>query len=131
MIGSIIVHKIPSQYLILALRRFRFPNVILVPLAVTIRYIPSLKIEYGSIKDAIKLRNIPKSKQIESIIVSLIMGASKTADELSAAAVTRGIENPCSKTSVFEMKMSFIDIATLALGLILIGLSIYSRGAIL
>ncbi len=131
MIGSIVINKIPSQYLILAFRKFHVPNVILIPFAVTIRYIPSLKMEYSNIKDAMKLRNIPKMKQVESVIVSLVMSAAKTADELSAAAVTRGIENPCHKTSVFEMKLTALDITILTVSTLLMALSICSRGGTL
>ncbi len=131
MIGSLIINKIPSQYLILALRKFKLPNFILIPLSVTIRYIPSLKQEYSCVKDSIKLRNIPKSKQIESIMVSLIINATRTADELSAAAVTRGIENPCKKTSVFDMNMQISDTIIISIALTLVLLSILSRGTIL
>ena len=47
-----------------------------------------------------------------------------TAEELSAAAVTRGIENPAPKTSMIEMKFGVQDFLCLTAGLIFCVISI-------
>ena len=44
------------------------------------------------------------------------VSATTTAEELSAAAVTRGIENPAPKTSMIEMKFGVQDFVCLAIG---------------
>lgn len=109
MLGTIIVKKIPTHYLILGLRRFHLPMQVLIPLSVTVRYIPSIKIESSLSYDAMKLRCIGKMERLECILTSLIMNAISITNELSAAAVTRGIENPCKKTSILEMKFGILD----------------------
>ena len=38
-----------------------------------------------------------------------MISATETAEELSAAAVTRGIENPAEKTSVIRLHMRALD----------------------
>ena len=43
-----------------------------------------------------------------------MVSATETAEELSAAAVTRGIENPTQKTSVIKLHMGVLDWAALA-----------------
>lgn len=131
MIGTIIVKKIPSQYLILALRKFHFPQAIVIPLAVTIRYIPSIKEEFIHIRDAMKLREIHGFKKVECTIVPLIISATNTADELSAAAVTRGVENPCKKTSIFSMTFKPIDYITLTVTVSFAVLSLMTKVGIL
>lgn len=52
--------------------------------------------EYSNIKDAMKLRNIPKMKQVESVIVSLVMSAAKTADENYSMGTKNFSEKGCA-----------------------------------
>ena len=42
--------------------------------------------------------------KLEGIMVPLMVSATGTAEELSAAAVTRGIEDPAPKTSLVELR---------------------------
>ena len=49
--------------------------------------------------------------------------ATETAEELSAAAVTRGIEDPAPKTSAVFLRLSPVDLAGMAAGLVLLALS--------
>lgn len=46
---------------------------------------------------------------IECIYVPLMMSASKTADELTVASVTRGIENPSPRTSIVQIGFGVWD----------------------
>lgn len=126
MVGTIILKKIKMQYLILALRKFHFPQSIIIPLSVTIRYIPSIREEHGHIRDAMKLRNIRGLKRIEYTIVPIMISATNTSDELSAAAVTRGIENPGEKTSIVNMKFNFLDYISITITICFSILSILS-----
>lgn len=54
--------------------------------------------------------------KIECLLVPTMISATTTAEELSAAAVTRGIENPAPKTSMIEMKFGVQDFVCLAIG---------------
>ena len=47
---------------------------------------------------------------IECIYVPLMMAASKTADELTVASVTRGIENPTQRTSYVRIGFGIADL---------------------
>ena len=76
------------------------------------------------IRDAMKLRNIHGVQKIECLLVPIMISATTTAEELSAAAVTRGIENPAPKTSMIEMKFGVQDFLCLAAGLIFCVISI-------
>jgi energy-coupling factor transport system permease protein len=128
MIGTIIIKKIKMQYLILALRKFRFPQAIIIPLSVTIRYIPSIREEYHNIRNAMRLRNIRGLKRIEYTIVPIMISATNTSDELSAAAVTRGIENPSVKTSIVNMEFKLLDYISIIVTVCFVILAILSRG---
>ena len=65
-----------------------------------------------------KLRNIHGTQKIECLLVPIMISATTTAEELSAAAVTRGIENPAPKTSMIVMKFGMQDFLCLALGIV-------------
>ena len=46
---------------------------------------------------------------VECIYVPLMMAASKAADELSIASITRGIENPKPRTCLVQIRMGPAD----------------------
>ena len=116
-VGTLILQKTPVRELIVALRKWHIPQGLIIPLSVTIRYFPALKEETGHIRDAMKLREIHGIQKIECLLVPVMISATATAEELSAAAVTRGIENPAPKTSMVEMKFTRQDFLTLAVGI--------------
>ncbi len=76
---------------------------VIVPIAVAVRYIPTLKEEWLHIWDAMRMRNVTAGIQnpfkwliakMECYLVPLFVSSLQSSDELAAAAVTRGIENP-------------------------------------
>jgi energy-coupling factor transport system permease protein len=115
-VGALIVKKTSIRELMLALRKWRVPQSLIIPLSVTLRYFPALKEESGYIRDAMKLRNIHGARKIECMVVPIMISATTTAEELSAAAVTRGIENPSPKTSLIDMRFGIQDILCLFFG---------------
>ena len=56
-------------------------------------------------------------------VMPLMVSATETAEELSAAAVTRGIENPARKTSAVSLRLSPLDVLGMLAGLALLVLS--------
>lgn len=68
-----------------------------------------LKEEFVHINAAMKLQNISWASRLECTVVPLIMSAVNTSDEIAAAAVARGIENPGKKTSEITLHMGISD----------------------
>lgn len=102
-----------------AMNRSRISQKIVVPIAVMLRYIPTVREDWRFIKDAMKMRDVSPSLKsfvthpgmtIECIYVPLMMMASKASDELTAASVTRGIENPKTRTSLIQIGFGLGDI---------------------
>ncbi len=114
MVGALAIRSTTVHRFTTALQSWHIPQTFLIPLSITIRYFPMLKSEAGHIRDAMKLKEIPPSQRIECFTVPLIMSATMTADELSAAAVTRGIENPIASTSTERLRMHIDDWLCLA-----------------
>lgn len=123
-VGTLILQKTPVRELMVALRKCHIPQSLIISLSVTIRYFPALKEEVGYIRDAMKLRNIHGIEKIECLLVPIMISATTTAEELSAAAVTRGIENPAHKTSMIVMKFGGQDLLCLAFGIMFCFISI-------
>ena len=76
----------------------------------------------GRIYDAMKLRGIALSWKnvftrplllLEAMVVPIVMRSASIADELSASAVTRGIDNPDQRTSFVQLKVTPKDIIVL------------------
>ena len=120
MIGTLIVKTTPVKHIICAFKKWGFPQQIIIPLFVTMRYFPAIKEEIMHIRDAMKLRKLSGIKKIEYYLVPLMISATNTAEELSAAAVTRGIENPVKKTSIIDIRLRSRDYLCLVIGLIFI-----------
>ena len=108
-IGSMILQTTSVREMTAALRLWHVPQSLIIPLSVTIRYFPAIKEEIGYIRDAMKFRDIHGLQKLEYYIVPIMISATNTAEELSAAAVTRGIENPNKKTSIVTMKFKIQD----------------------
>ena len=73
-----------------------------------------------TIRDAMKLRNIRGLSRLECTVMPLMVSATETAEELSAAAVTRGIENPARKTSAVSLRLMPADLTGMLLVLALL-----------
>lgn len=123
-VGTLILQKTPVRELMVTLRKCHIPQGLIIPLSVTIRYFPALKEEVGYIRDAMKLRSIHGMQKMECLLVPIMISATTTAEELSAAAVTRGIENPAHKTSMLVMKFGVQDYLCLAFGVMFCMISI-------
>lgn len=116
MAGVLLIKTNTMHRLILAMRKLHFPQSLIIPIAVAVRYFPALKEEFLHIREAMKLRRVSWIQRIEGCIVPLTLSASNTAEELSQAAVTRGIENPGPKTSAEKLQLRVSDWIVMAIG---------------
>ena len=116
MTGSLMLKCTPLRYFIVGLRQLRVPQRLIVAVSVTLRY-------FRYIRDAMKLRDVRGLARLEGTVIPLMVSATETAEELSAAAVTRGIEDPAPKTSAVFLRLSPVDLAGMAAGLVLLALS--------
>lgn len=107
--GLLILRTSSMSRIIAAMRALHLPQGFIIAMSTTFRYFPAIKEEFIHIRAAMKLQNIPLSSRLECRVVPLMMSAVNTSDEIAAAAVARGIENPCKKTSVIKIHMVVSD----------------------
>lgn len=117
-LGSILVLSVQVSEFMAALGKLRIPKTILIPLTIMLRYLPAVGEDRRQIKKALQMRDITPgivsfikhpARTVECIYVPLLMSGSRRAEELSAAAVTRGIENPKSRTSIHDVRFRLTD----------------------
>ncbi len=132
MLGGILVSTTRVNEFMAAMNRIRMPKSVVIPLTVMLRYFPMVGEDWRHIRDAMKMRGVSPSpagllahpgRTVECIYVPLMMSASKIADELSAAAVTRGIENPKPRTCLQQIRFYPTDAVCAFFFAVLLGLS--------
>lgn len=119
-LAGIMISTTKTGEFMAALYRIHMPKSVVIPFAVMLRYLPVVREDWHYIKDAMRMRDIAPSVKniflhpvmtVECLYVPLMTAASNTADELSIASVTRGIENPGPRTSLVEIRFSAKDVA--------------------
>ena len=137
MLGYYIVMSTKTSEFIAAMVKWKIPNAFIIPTAVAFRFIPTLKEEHNSIKIAMKMRGIHFKNTrawknpglyLEYVTIPLIMSIAKIGDELSAAAISRGLGGLRKRTSVVKVRFTIYDALILCISITLIGLFLYRRG---
>lgn len=119
MLGGILVSTTRVNEFMAAMNRIHMPKAMIIPMTVMIRYFPMVHEDYCYINDAMCMRDVGPTftsllthpiRTVECIYVPMMMSALKVADELSAAAVTRGLENPKPRTCIAEIHFQITDV---------------------
>ncbi len=97
-----------------AMQKLRVPDGIGISLAVVMRFFPTIKEEYASIRDAMRMRALTFGRgnivrMVEYRMIPLLFSCVNIGDELSAAALTRGLGGKVKRTSVVELRFGVMD----------------------
>ena len=101
-----------------AMERMHITEKIVIPMSVIFRFFPTISEEYQAIRDAMKMRNIRFGGKnpflmVEYRLVPLMVSVVKIGDELSAAALTRGLGAPVRRTNVCQIGFHFQDVVAI------------------
>ena len=107
-LGKWIFTKTEVSEFVAVMWKLRLPQTAIIPLSVVFRYFPTIKEEWASIRAAMKMRGIHVS--LEHIMVPLLMSAVNVSEELSAAALCRGLDSPEPHTSLVQVRFRFSDV---------------------
>ena len=140
MLAGIVLSTTKVNEFLSAMNRIHAPKKLVIPLAVMLRYIPTIQEDWRYIKDAMRMRDISPSfwgflahpgMTVECIYVPLMMTASKAADELSIASVTRGIENPQPRTCLVQIKCRAADWVIMTAAVVFLIFELCVRGGVI
>ena len=124
MLAGLVISTTKVGEFLSAMARLHIPKKLTIPIAVMLRYLPTIREDWRFIKDAMRLRDVSPTlwgflkapaMTVNCIYVPLLTAASKAADELSIASVTRGIENPKPRTCLINIWMQAADFLVLVL----------------
>ena len=96
------------------MQKMHIPDGIAVSLAVVMRFFPTIKEEYSSINDAMRMRGVMLGggnvlRMFEFRMIPLLFSCVNIGEELSAAAITRGLGGDVKRSSIIELKLGFVD----------------------
>jgi energy-coupling factor transport system permease protein len=78
------------------------------------RFFPTIKEEYSSINDAMRMRGVMFGggnvlKMFEFRMIPLLFSCVNIGEELSAAAITRGLGGETKRSSIVELRLGVFD----------------------
>ena len=118
MFGYYIIKSTKPNEFISAMNLWHVPEVFIIPVSVVFRFVPTLAEENKSISNAMRMREIrfgtKKSLKNPSMIleyrlVPLMMSVAKIGEELSAAALSRGLGRLKKRTCMVELRFGIWD----------------------
>ena len=132
MVGAFLVASTSVSDFLAAMKRMRVSEKILIPLSVIFRFLPTIGEENAAIRDAMRMRGIRfggkhPGRMLEYRLVPLMISIVKIGDELSAAALTRGLGAPGRRTDLCEIGFHWQDVLLILLCLAAFAVTLGSR----
>lgn len=121
---------------IAAMNKWNVSEKFIIPISVVLRFIPTIKEESASIKMAMKMREIEFGSKrslknpalfFEYRVVPLLISIAKIGEELSAAALTRGLGVDKKRTTVAVISFGKYDLIMLVWAITMTIIGVYRR----
>jgi energy-coupling factor transport system permease protein len=128
MLGYYIIKSTKVSEFVTAMHRWHISEKLIIPITVVFRFIPTIQEESRYIADAMKMRQIQFGTKkffknptsiLEYKIIPLMISIVKIGEELSAAALTRGLGSPNKRTNISIIGFGFYDILILIIAIFL------------
>lgn len=130
--SSYLVNSTTVSEFMAAMERLHLPQKLTIPLSVMFRFFPTVTEEYGAIGDAMRMRGIrfgggKPMKMLEYRMVPLMVSCVKIGDELSAAALTRGLGAPGKRTNICKIGFAAPDVIAMIVCAVSIAVLLYEK----
>ena len=131
MVGSLILQTTTVGTFMASMERIHLPKTVMIPIAVILRFFPAVKEEWISITRAMKLRGIGLSfgnvvchplKTTEYVLVPLLSSSVTIGDELSAAAISRGLGMKQKRSTIYQVNFGVMDYFLLVMAIVFFSL---------
>lgn len=132
MMGAFFISSTAVSDFIAAMKQMHITDKIVIPLSVIFRFFPTIGEENAAINDAMRMRGIRfggrhPEKILEYRLIPLMISVVKIGDELSAAALTRGLGAPVRRTDICNIGFHAQDVVMIVLCAAAFVLTIGSR----
>lgn len=114
MMGSYVIKTTKVSEFKAAMEKIHLPDELTIPMCVMFRFFPTVKEEWCSIRNAMKMRGIGLGHRridrvLEYRIVPMISCSARIGEELSAAALTRGLGKEKKRTNICQIGFGILD----------------------
>lgn len=118
--GAYVVSTTTVSEFTAAMQRMHISNKIIIPLSVMFRFFPTVAEEFSAINAAMRMRGISLGggrvgKMLEYRLVPLLACSAKIGEELSAAALTRGLRGDFRRTNICRIGLQIQDMLLITL----------------
>lgn len=134
MAGNLFMHTTTAHEFIVGFRSWKVPESICIPFAVMLRFLPTIKRDYHMIQRSLKTRGIfldkwtmvkQPMKTFEYIMIPLLMSANRTSQDLTIAAMTKGIGIGKQQTIFNPSTFTWRDVSVFfGIGMLSIGIGV-------
>lgn len=134
MMGSFFVRMTTIPYVLSAMQHMKIPDAAAVPIMVALRFFPTIREDYHSLKDSLRIRKVSLSplqfiihpvRMVEYLFVPILMKSLRTSDELAASALSRGFEHMNEQTILYPLKLKTLDYLIGALSTLIVAALFY------
>jgi energy-coupling factor transport system permease protein len=117
--GDYIIESTNVSEVIAALNKMKVSRKIIIPMSVLFRFLPTIKQENRAIHDAAAMRGIIITRKrfwenplraFEYRIIPLMISIANTGEDLSAAALSKGLDNPNKHTNYTDVRFTGRDL---------------------
>lgn len=114
----VVAHTSRIGEYISAFTQMRLPGEVIIPLAVMLRFVPTIQEEWQAVNQALRLRGMALTwknmlrrplQMMEYMLVPFLMQCSVIVDEMSAAVMARGFDKNTPRSSYAEVRMRALD----------------------
>ncbi|WMJ81567.1 energy-coupling factor transporter transmembrane component T [Clostridium sp. MB40-C1] len=125
--GAYIIYSTKASEFISSMERMHVTRKITIPVSVLFRFLPTMREEATYIKDAMRMREIQLGSKkfwknpmalVEYRFIPLMISVVKIGEELSAASLTKGIDNPGTRTNIAKIGFTMYDVITLCITIV-------------
>ncbi len=132
MMGAFLIASTSVSDFIAAMKRMHISEKIIIPMSVIFRFFPTIGEENAAISDAMRMRGIRfggrhPGKMLEYRLIPLMISIVKIGDELSAAALTRGLGAPVRRTDICRIGFHVQDAVMAVICAVCFALTLGSR----
>ncbi len=134
LMGYYALSSTPMSDLIQSLNLMKLPDSVKIPTSVIFRFFYSISEDYRNINDAMKMHGLSiwniftqPVRIVEYKMVPLLMCSVRSADDVSVAAITRGLQIGQERTSLSTTHLKLIDYVLIVLGFGCMALEIWCK----
>ena len=132
--GYFVVTTTTVSEFVAAMERLHLPQQITIPMSVMFRFFPTVAEEWSAIGDAMRMRGVrfgggKVGAILEYRIVPMMICSVKIGEELSQAALTRGLGGPVKRTNICKLGFHVQDVIFLLICLGAFAAQIYVLAA--